>query len=278
MRVSVNKKFFCAVALRAALVVCVLVAGPSQVRAQAAPAAVSAAPVVRIGAEDDWYPYSGARGGRPVGMVPEIVLAAYAAVDVRVELVSLPYARCMKLAATSHLLGCFDTLRNPLVEQQYRWARQPLLRARINIYAKAGMAQGSDKPVQLADLRGKLVAVTNGYEYGMAFDGDAAMRRDVGTSDLFALQKLARGRVDYALVYDRVVDTLLAAHPELRGQVKAVGTLIEPDIYISFAPAYPQVARYIALFDEGMARIKQNGDYARITSRWGQETGATAPR
>lgn len=231
--------------------------------------------IVRIGAEDDWYPYSGARQGKAVGMVPELVLAAYAAVGVKVELVSLPYARCMKLAATSHLLGCFDTLRNRMVENQYRWAKQPLLRARLNIYALAGSPQGKDagpevrREVQLADLRGKLVAVTNGYEYGEAFDGDTTMRRDVGTSDLFALQKLVRGRVDFALVYDRIVDVLLAEHAELRGRVKVVGTLIEPDIYLSFAPAYPDVVRYIALFDDGLTRIKQNGEYARIASRWG---------
>jgi polar amino acid transport system substrate-binding protein len=234
----------------------------------AAPAWGQQAPQpVRIGAEDDWYPFSAARQGKPAGMVPEIVQAAYAAVGVPVQLVPLPYARCMRLAATSHLLGCFDTLRSPLVENKYRWAKQPLMRARISIYAPAGASVA--KEVRVADLRGKLVAVTNGYEYGEAFDGDAAMRRDVAASDLFALQKLALGRVDYALVYDRIVDALLAEHAELRGRVKAVGTLIEPDIYLSFAPAYPQVGQYIAQFDEGLSRIKLNGEYARIVSRWG---------
>ncbi len=223
------------------------------------------AKVVKIGAEDDWYPYSARRDGKPVGMVPEIVRAAFAAEGVKVELVSLPYSRCMKLAASSLLLGCFDTLRNPTLENKYLWARHPLLRARIDIYARA---DAPDTPAHLDDLHGKLIGVTNGYEYGAPFDSDTTMQRDIADSDLFALRKLAAGRVDYALVYTRIVSTALRDHPDLQGKIKPVGTLIEPDIYISFGPEYVDVRHYIDLFDAGMARILKDGQYAKIEARW----------
>lgn len=238
---------------------------PCAANAQALASPVASDRVVQIGAEDDWFPYSARRGGKPIGMVPDIVRAAFAAEGVRVELVSLPYSRCMKLAAASLLLGCFDTLRNPTLEHKYRWAQHPLVRSRIDIYARA---DGPDTPVHFNDLHGKLIGVTNGYEYGAQFDSDIGMKRDVADSDLFALRKLAAGRVDYALVYTRIVSQALQEHPDLRGKIKSVGTLIEPDIYLSFGPDYSDVQRYIELFDAGMAKILKDGEYAKIEARW----------
>lgn len=228
-------------------------------------AAAATSPTVRIGAEDDWYPYSAQRGGKPVGLAADIVRAAYAAVGIQVELVPLPYARCMKLTEDNLLAGCFDTLRNPLLEPRYRWHRQPLFKARIDIYAPIG---APDKPITIADLHSKRIAVTNGYDYGAPFDSDKTMQRDVGDSDLFALRKLALGRVDYALVYDRIVASLLREHPELRGTFKPVGTLIEPDIYISFSRKFPGVQHDIDWFDEGLARLHASGEYDRIETKW----------
>ncbi|HEY9104972.1 substrate-binding periplasmic protein [Chitinimonas sp.] len=224
-----------------------------------------AAERVRIGAENDWFPYSAELDGKPVGMAVELVRAAFEQVGIEVELVPLPYARCMKLARESQIAGCFDTLRNPLLEKQYRWHRQPLFKARIDIYAPINHP---DLPVSLRELHGKRLAVTNGYDYGEAFDSDATLQRDMGNSDLYALRKLAAGRVDYALVYDRIASHLARSHPDLRGRFKSVGTLIEPDIYLSFAPRYPKIEQLITRFDEGFAKLQQSGRYAEIEARW----------
>ncbi|QDQ24881.1 transporter substrate-binding domain-containing protein [Chitinimonas arctica] len=226
--------------------------------------AAHAAERVRIGAENDWYPYSGVVGGQPAGLAVDLVRAAYAAVGVEVELVSLPYARCMKLTRESLLAGCFDTLRNPLLEKQYRWHKQALFKGRIDIYARIDRHKGR---ITLADLRGKRIAVTNGYDYGEAFDANKQMQRDIGDSDLFALRKLVAGRVDYALVYDRIATHIARNEPQLGAGYKSVGTLIEPEIYLSFAPAYPEVEKLIGLFDQGLEKLHASGEYARIEAR-----------
>ncbi|GAB3245486.1 substrate-binding periplasmic protein [Chitinimonas naiadis] len=220
---------------------------------------------LRIGAENDWYPYSATLDGKPVGLAVDIVQAAFAAANIEVELVSLPYARCMKLARENQLAGCFDTLRNPLLEKRYRWHKQPLFKGRIDIYARI---EHPDKRMTLDDLRGKRLAVTNGYDYGEAFDSDKSLRRDIGDSDLFALRKLAAGRVDYALVYDRIANHIARSQPDLHGRFRSVGTLIEPDIYVSFAPQYPGIADIISRFDAGLGKLHQSGQYAQIEARW----------
>ena len=45
----------------------------------------------RIGAEDDWYPYTALRNDRIEGMSADIVRAAFSASDTSVELTPYPY-------------------------------------------------------------------------------------------------------------------------------------------------------------------------------------------
>ena len=222
---------------------------------------------IRIGAEDDWSPYSSAVKGEPVGFAVDVVRAAWAAAGVDVELVPLPYARCMKDVDRGLLAGCFDTLRDPILESRYRWHAQPLFRASIGIYGRVG--NGNERTdLSMASLRGKRVGVTHGYDYGEAFDGDSTMLRDVAPSDLSSLRKLVAGRVDFVLVFDRVANNIAKAHPELGKGFSLQGVLVEPDLYISFARTYPGIARIVTQFDQGLAKVRSSGEYARIEARW----------
>lgn len=220
---------------------------------------------IRIGAEDDWRPYSYVQADKPAGFAVDLVRAAWAAAGVPVELVPLPYARCMREVEAGKLAGCFDTLRDSRTEDQYLWHKYHLFRARIGIY---GRSDGSAAPMNVQALRGKRVGVTNGYDYGAAFDGDPAMVRDVATSDLTTLRKLVAGRVDYALVFDRVAQQIASVHPELAKGFTQRGVLVEPLLYISFTKRMPGLEALIARFDAGLERVRQSGEYARIEARW----------
>jgi polar amino acid transport system substrate-binding protein len=226
----------------------------------------TAANKVRIGAEDDWRPYSYVSGREPVGFAVDIVKAAWAAAGVTLELVPLPYARCMRMVDNGDLDGCFDTLRDARTEAQYRWHRQPLFKARIAIY---GRTVGPNAPViGPDDLLGQRIGVTNGYDYGAKFDGDSRMVRDVAVSDLASLRKLVAGRVDYALVYDRVADRIADLHPELAPLFMQRGVLMEPLLYLSFNRKGDALKPLIAKFDRGLEQIRKSGEYARIEARW----------
>jgi polar amino acid transport system substrate-binding protein len=120
----------------------------------------------------------------------------------------------------------------------------------------------------LADLRGKRVGVTHGYDYGAAFDGDSTMLRDVAPSDLSSFRKLLAGRVDYVLVFDRVANRIANAHPDIGRGFSLQGVLVEPHLYISFSRAYPGIERIVTQFDQGLAKVRSSGEYARIEARW----------
>lgn len=220
---------------------------------------------LRIGAEDDWRPYSFVVDGKPVGFAVDVARAAWAAAGVDVDLVPLPYARCMKEVDNGTLAGCFDTLRDARTESRYFWHKRPLFKARISIYGRTG---GAKDKVDLESLPGRRVGVTNGYDYGDAFDNDPHMLREVSPSDLVSLRKLVAGRVDYALVYDRVAQQIAKDHPELAQGFVQRGVLVEPLIYISFTKLQPGLESAIARFDTGLDRIHRSGEYARIEARW----------
>lgn len=224
---------------------------------------------IRIGAEDDWRPYSYVVDGKPVGFVVDLVRAAWAAAGVEVDLVPLPYARCMKEVDNGTLAGCFDTLRDPRTESRYLWHRKPLFKARIGIYGRSQGAATSGR-VEPADLLGHRIGVTNGYDYGEAFDNDNRMRRDVAPSDLTSLRKLVAGRVDYALVFDRVAQEIARVHPELGQGFVQRGVLVEPLLYLSFTLRQPGLEALVARFDAGLDKIHKSGEYARIEARWKQ--------
>jgi polar amino acid transport system substrate-binding protein len=220
---------------------------------------------VRIGAEDDWRPYAYVQAGQPAGFAVDLVRAAWEAAGVEVELVPLPYARCMREVEAGKLAGCFDTLRDARTEDKYLWHKYHLFRARIGIY---GRSDGPADPVNVQALRGKRVGVTNGYDYGTAFDDDPTMVRDVAASDLTSLRKLVAGRVDYALVFDRVATEIAANNPTLGQGFRLRGVLLEPSLYLSFSKKFPGVEPLIARFDAGLDKIRKNGEYARIEARW----------
>ena len=222
---------------------------------------------IRIGAEDDGSPYSSAVKGKPVGFAVDVVRSAWAAAGIDVELVPLPYARCMKDVDRGLLAGCFDTLRDPIQESKYRWHAQPLFRARIGIYGRVEAGHES-ADLTLASLRGKRVGVTHGYDYGEAFDRDATMLRDVAPSDLSSLRKLVAGRVDYVLVFDRVANDIAKVHTDLGAAISMQGVLVEPSLYISFSRTYPDIERIVTQFDQGLAKVRSSGEYSRIEARW----------
>ena len=98
-----------------------------------APAA-TADEVYRIGAEDDWYPFTALREGKVQGMSADLVRAAFAASNTRVELVPYPYSRCMELTRTGRLAACFNTSPDADIASEFRLPQEPLFQQWIGAF------------------------------------------------------------------------------------------------------------------------------------------------
>lgn len=221
---------------------------------------------VRIGAEDDWAPFSSAKEGQPQGMAVDLVQAIFAEAGIALELVPLPYARCMEEARRARLAGCFDTLPDAALRQDFLFHAQPLF---VDELWVLGRASSTARNLTVADLAGKRVIVTHGYTYGDAFESNTAIQRIRAPHDINALRMLLADRGEFAVVYRRITRHLeRGAAQDLRGQFKPVGKLEDAALYLSFSRKYPDVQELVRRFDAAHLRLRQNGTLQKIERRW----------
>ena len=217
----------------------------------------------RIGAENDWYPFTAYRNGEVVGLSADIVRAAFAASATPIELHPYPYSRCMELTRSGQLAGCFNTSPDERIAREFRLPSEPLFRDDILLWSR------DRQPVTSLDtLAGQRVAVTIGYEYGNRFDSDPRPLRVPVRRDLNGFLMLQCARVDYTLAFRTTALELFREHPELQGQFHPVATVHQPQLYLSFSRRHPQAGLLLQRFDEGMRSIKANGRYRQILEHW----------
>ncbi|WP_237219061.1 substrate-binding periplasmic protein [Rhodoferax aquaticus] len=224
-----------------------------------------AAETVTLGAEDDWAPYSSKVGSEAQGFAVDIVREAFKAAGVDVKFSPVPYARCMAVTKSGELAGCFDAARNSTLENDYLWHAKPLFNARINIYAPADSKESGLTP---KSLEGKVVGVTNGYEYGDEFDTNTKIKRDVANQDEQGFRKLLANRVPYMLAYEKVANAVFTKNKEFAGKFKAVGITADPGLYIAFSKKHPDGAKFVEKFNQGFETIVKNGKYKAIEVQW----------
>jgi polar amino acid transport system substrate-binding protein len=221
---------------------------------------------VIIGAEDDWYPYSGVIDGNTVGLTADLVRASFAAVDIDVIFRPLPYARCVDLTRQGTLLACNEPVKTAENIDLYLWPEKPTLVARSVIYARS---PSNETGLTAKSLENKHVAVKNGYEYGSEFDTNTNVKRETTNTALSLFRMLAGGRAEYGLEYEKVANQLFLDHAsEFKGKFVAVGQTGDFPVYCAFSKTFPDSKRLLTLYDQGFAIIQKNGTYRNITKNW----------
>lgn len=218
---------------------------------------------LRIGAEDDWYPYTAYRDGRIQGMSVDIVKAAFAVSDTPIELVPYPYSRCMQMAHDGQLAACFNTSPDRRIDSDFLIPHSPLFSDDILLWSLRGAATAPPER-----LDGRRVAVTIGYEYGPRLDDAKGVIRVPVRRDISGFLMLQHGRVDFVAAYRGTAQALFAEHPQLQGQFVPVATLHRPALYLSFSRQHPDATELLGRFEQGMQTIHRNGRYQQILQQW----------
>ncbi len=226
----------------------------------------AASETVTIAAEDDWYPYGGQVNGKAAGLGVDLVRASFAAVGIDVKFLSVPYARCIKMAIDGNVLACNEPARTAETETSLLWPEQPLFSARSMIYARH---PSTESGLTTKSLEGKKVMVTNGFEYGSEFDSNTKVIRQPALREVLVFQMLLAKRGDYALAYEKVANHIWSQNPaEFAGKFTPVGMIAETHMYCGFSKKYPNAQRYLKLFNEGFSKISANGQRKAIEKRW----------
>lgn len=224
----------------------------------------AAATTIVLAGEDDWPPYSFAdkrslgAGHEPTGFSPRLIRAAFASQGINVRFISVPFSRCMRLALTDQVAGCFNASITNENRNDYIWHSPPMFKEELSIFG----APGNDAtPLTLADLRGKNVAITNGYTYPSAFVNDSRISKFPANSDDNLIQMFLSKRVDY-VVMNRTPGWLrIDATDAARGRLVHRGALSADEFWIAFSKKYPGAQQASDTFGKGLTQMRNNGSY-----------------
>lgn len=220
-------------------------------------------PVLRVGVEDGWPPYADAQGR---GLSTDIVTAAFAAAGLEVNIETKPYARVLRELDSGHLDAGYNVVPQMSTEQRFIFGSVPVLTATVSFYYPPGAVKSYQS---VADIpTGTTIASIIDYEYGDQFEAQRSRFREYKVMrQSQIIRMLMAGRVDMAVMYDRVVEyTLnrmdLPADTLVRGALNHTS-----DVYVAFSRKNPRSAEYAELLDQGLLEIRRNGVYDQILNR-----------
>lgn len=216
---------------------------------------------VLIAVEDDWPPFAHVErpGGEALGLAVDLVRAAFAAQGLRVRLLPVPFARCMRMARGSEVAGCFNATQTTDNRNLYLWHEPPMFVEELAIF---GRHPAPARDLAQADLRGKRVGITNGYTYPTEFMRDPAIQRSTATSDAALLRMLALDRVDYVLMNHTPALQRLQADPALQAAgITRVGRISLDGFWIAFSLAHPRGPEFSQRFGQGLQQLRRSGRY-----------------
>jgi len=219
---------------------------------------VSSAETITLGAENDWVPYANQDG---TGMSNEIVRAAYKAVGIDVSFQVGPYNRLLKDVRDGVILGAFNVPKERSNEDLYLFGKVPLFTALSAYY------QNRDQPLKAIRkeelVNGEKVGVVFDYGYGDFFSSNDRIIKSEVRSDLLNLKKLAMGRIDATILYDKTAKKLIEENG-LNDKIEKAFDSETADIYVAFSKVFPKAQFYADKLDEGLAVIKASGAYQKI--------------
>ncbi|AHZ86102.1 hypothetical protein Bb109J_c0447 [Bdellovibrio bacteriovorus] len=221
----------------------------------------------RVLAEDNWPPFSYVENGRLQGVSVDLVRAALEIESSEVELLQVPYLRCLALTAIGKEPGCFNSAKNQELVEKYVFPEEHLFRSRGLIVTNRHVKK--TKPIRsLRELEGETVAHPSGFPFGKDFDDNKKILKQFTANDMTSLKLVVTGRINYAAIDEMVLYYYLERNPQFRGKVATVLELTNEPIYVHLSRSHPQSRELKEKLDRGLRKLKASNDYARIMQRW----------
>jgi polar amino acid transport system substrate-binding protein len=222
----------------------------------------SSANALTLAVEDAWEPYANPDG---TGMSVDIVRAAFKSVGIEVTFEVIPYARLLQEVQAGNYIGGFNVAREPSREDAFLWGNEMLFLARAHYYHYRSRLLEASSAKELR--HGEKVGVILGYEYGEHFHTNTGISKVWGKRHDQIIRMLQAGRVDSVILFEKTANLFLA-EMNLLNEVFAAFPSEPSRIYVAFSRQHPQAGHYLAKLDEGLARIKANGEYQAILKKY----------
>lgn len=198
------------------------------------------------------------------GTLTAITRAAFKAEGYNLEVIYRPWARVM-----------FETKNGEhdgIIAVWYAAEREDFIAYTDAIAnTRIGFFGRRNKPIAVQDLgalRDYTVGTVRGYANPPAFDA-AKLRTEEVVDDLTNLKKLAADRIDLTLIDMALAHWLIRKNiPDAARKIVALEPPVETmPLYLGISRKTPDYTRVVSDFNRGLAKIRHNGEYARILKR-----------
>ena len=214
---------------------------------------------------DNWQPLFDEQA-EGYGLFAQIVTRSFAAQGVTVNYVFCPWSRALLKAIDGEVDGTPGWTITPDREQQFHYSDSVMELSGVFFHLTKNPLQWQS----VADLKGKIIGGTIGYNYGdlletAAYDGTIIMDRV--STDAQNLKKLVLGRIELfpqvlEVGYDQIRTHL---SPE---EAKLITHHPKPyrhtTYHLMLSKSKVDNARLISLFNAGLRELKESGQYAQI--------------
>jgi polar amino acid transport system substrate-binding protein len=139
---------------------------------------------------------------------------------------------------------------------------QPYLENRLVLVGRRGVDVSAK---QLSDLKGKRIAVVEGYSYGDEIDSAGLLVVRTGSEE-DSLTRLLEGEVDYTLMDELVVQYIISNHPQESATRLQIGTipLLTRELYFAMRRTRPDAQSVITRFNAQLRGMITDGTYHRL--------------
>lgn len=216
-------------------------------------------PALRVVGSAD-PPYRVFRPDGAGGLYYELLNEATRRLGWPVSYQEVPSARALRMMEVGEADLMVGLLRTPERERflSYTQVRLPAEDKAFYTLPEAAPVRGLD------DLHGRRIVVQRGKRYGAALSGDTRLQLTEVNDYRFALEMVARGRVDVAVLPERQGDPLLA---ETRlGLVKQPWRLPGEVTYVVLARQSPWLPRQAEL-ERAFQAMREDGAWQAIVAR-----------
>ena len=206
-----------------------------------------------------WPPFTNAPGHPRFAL--ELVEAAFGRIGVTAKTTIVPAAQF-----TSSLLdpgndGSAAAWKDPDRERLLIFS-QPYLENRLVLVGRHGVDVAAKA---LADLKGRRVAIVEGYSYGDSVEGAGPIFVR-SASEEASLATLLAGGVEYALMDDLVVHYIVNNYPKEAGTRLEIGStpLVRRELFLVLRRTRPDAESIITRFNAQLRGLIADGTYHRL--------------
>lgn len=229
----------------------------------APPGLAAAEPLLLV--TDEYYPYVSSDANRP-GLLHEVVVAAFREAGVKVRIRYRPWRRCALMVEEGTAFGAFPYKRLPRREA-YALFTDPVAECHnVFFYLKGRL--GDFRFKDLEALRRFRIAGTSGHFYEAVFK-EKGLRVDYAPGEASGIRKVWTMRADLfaanEVVGRNLVKRIFPNHRNMFGVTRPWNTNF---VRVMVSRRFPEAEAYIERFNRGLAAIRANGVYDRISARY----------